>query len=337
MRVAVLGAGAWGSAFGKVLADAGSTVRLWDRDPRIVAQVNERHVNDERLPGLPLPTGIVATGDRREALQDAELVVCAISAQVAREALTPFASLMPSGAIAVSLMKGIELATDRTMSQVVSETLGVPPERLAVVSGPNLAREIARQNPTATVVASPSEETARRVVRACANDYFRPYASTDVLGVELCGALKNVVALAVGMARGKGFGDNTAATLVTRGLAEITRLGIALGARAETFAGLAGVGDLMATCASPLSRNSALGMRLGQGMSLAEAVRISEGVAEGVKSSRAAVDLARRADVEMPISEAVVQVLYEGLTVEDMVRQLLSRPTKNEASGEVLA
>jgi glycerol-3-phosphate dehydrogenase (NAD(P)+) len=216
------------------------------------------------------------------------------------------------------------------MSELVSEALRVPEERIAVVSGPNLAKEIAERQPTATVVASSNPVTAQRVAQACASAYFRPYTNDDVVGVELCGAVKNVIAVAVGIAQGSGFGHNTMATVITRGLVEITRLGLALGADADTFAGLAGMGDLVATCASPLSRNHALGVRIGEGMTLEEAVAATGGTAEGVKSSTSVLELAGIAGVEMPITAAVVAVLHHGLPVEQMAQMLLTRPHRAE-------
>jgi glycerol-3-phosphate dehydrogenase (NAD(P)+) len=227
-------------------------------------------------------------------------------------------------------MKGVELDTDQRMSQVVAQSLAIDPARVAVLSGPNLAREIALRQPTATVVASTSADTARLVARACASSYFRPYTNPDVVGVELCGAVKNVIALAVGISQGRGMGFNTMATVITRGLVEITRLGLALGADAETFPGLAGMGDLMATCASPDSRNHTLGVHIGRGMSLDEAVVATGGTAEGVKSCRSVLELATSLGVEMPITSAVVQVLHEGLPVDRLAGLLLARPHRAE-------
>ena len=216
------------------------------------------------------------------------------------------------------------------MSEVLAQVLGVPGERVAVVSGPNLADEIAVRQPTATVVASSSQDTAAAVAAACATATFRPYTNNDVLGVELCGAVKNVIALAVGMAAGRGLGDNSKATLITRGLVEITRLGLALGARPETFSGLAGMGDLVATCSSPLSRNQSFGRRLGEGMSVARATAVSRGVAEGAKSARAVLDLADTHGVEMPITAGVVAVVEGRASVREVSDALLSRPRKAE-------
>jgi glycerol-3-phosphate dehydrogenase (NAD(P)+) len=318
VRAAVLGSGAWGTTFATVLADAGCVVSLWGRDEAVARSVTTERRNEKYLPGVELPV-MTGTTDAAEALAGAQLVVVAIPSQVARATLEGLAHLVEPGAVVVSLMKGVELTTDKRMSQVVSEALGVPAERVAVVSGPNLALEIATRQPTATVVAN-----------ACSNAYFRPYTNDDVVGVELCGAVKNIIALAVGMAQGRGFGWNTTATLITRGLVEITRLGLALGAEAETFSGLAGMGDLVATCASPLSRNHTLGKHLGQGLSLDEALAATGGTAEGVKSSQSVLELAGKHGVDMPITAGVVGVLSGELPLSELASTLLSRPQKSE-------
>ncbi|WP_448631611.1 NAD(P)H-dependent glycerol-3-phosphate dehydrogenase [Cellulomonas soli] len=330
MRAAVLGAGAWGTTFAAVLADAGCAVTVWGRDRQVCDQITQEHRNEAYLPGVELPTGVSATTDARAALADADIVAVAIPSQSARATLEPLADALAPQAVVVSLMKGVELSTDQRMSQVVAQALGIDDSRVAVVSGPNLAKEIAQRQPTATVVASTSEDTARLVARACASSYFRPYTNTDVVGVELCGAVKNIIALAVGISQGRGLGYNTMATVITRGLVEITRLGLALGADAETFPGLAGMGDLMATCASPDSRNHTLGNHIGRGMSLDEAVAATGGTAEGVKSSRSVLELAQRLGVDMPITSAVVRVLHEGLPVDELAPLLLGRPRKAE-------
>jgi glycerol-3-phosphate dehydrogenase (NAD(P)+) len=329
VRAAVLGSGSWGTTFAMVMADAGCDVTLWGRDEAVAREVAEQHSNTKYLPGVELPA-MSATTDAAAALAGARIVVVAIPSQVSRVTLEGLREHLEPDAVVVSLMKGVELSTDKRMSQVVSEALDIPLERVAVVSGPNLAKEIAARQPTATVVACPDEDNARLVAEACSNTYFRPYTNTDVVGVELCGAVKNVIALAIGMAQGRGFGWNTTATVITRGLVEITRLGRALGAQPETFAGLAGMGDLVATCASPLSRNHTLGKHIGQGMTLDEALVATGTTAEGVKSSRSVLELAEKHGVDMPITAGVVAVLHEGLSVEEMARALLSRPQKAE-------
>ncbi|MFC8600488.1 NAD(P)H-dependent glycerol-3-phosphate dehydrogenase [Isoptericola sp. NPDC057191] len=331
-RVAVLGSGSWGTTFAKVLADAGCEVRLWGRDAAVAHEVTTAHRNEKYLPGIELPP-MVGTTDAAAALAGAQIVVVAVPSQVARATLTAVRELVEPDAVIVSLMKGVELSTDQRMSEVIAESLDVPAARVTVVSGPNLAREIAAEQPTATVVAGTDDAATRLVAEACTTPYFRPYLNRDVTGVELCGAVKNVIALAVGMAQGRGFGDNTTATVITRGLVEITRLGLALGADAATFAGLAGMGDLVATCASPLSRNHMVGRRIGEGRTLDEAVEATGTTAEGAKSCRSVLDLAAKHGVDMPITAGVVAVLYDGLPVEDMARGLLARPQKSEGVG----
>ncbi|MDN4482496.1 NAD(P)H-dependent glycerol-3-phosphate dehydrogenase [Demequina lignilytica] len=329
-RAAVLGAGAWGTTFAAVLADAGTDVTLWGRDEAVIRAVRDDRRHDTSLPGIELPAGIHATTDATEALADAELVVIAVPSQRARAILEPFRPLLADHALAVSLMKGIELGTHERMSQVISEVWGLPDDRVTVVSGPNLAREIAERQPTATVVASTSTEAAERVAAATASSYFRPYTNADVVGVELSGAYKNVIAVGVGVADGLGYGHNTTATVITRGLAEITRLGLALGARPETFSGLAGMGDLIATCASPLSRNHTLGAHIGRGASLEDAITLTRGTAEGVKTAQSIRELAASAGVEVPICDGVVRMLSGEVPPSTVVETLLSRPRKAE-------
>lgn len=329
-RAAVLGTGSWGTTFAAVLADAGCGVTLWGRSEAVCDQITRDRRNDAYLPGIDLPAGVTATTDAAAALRGARVVAVAVPAQSARTILAPLRELLEPDAVVVSLMKGVELSTDRRMSEVLQEVFDLPASRVAVVSGPNLAREIAERQPTATVVASSDPDTARLVAAACASPSFRPYTNADVVGVELCGAVKNVIALAVGIAQGQGFGNNTTATVITRGLVEITRLGLALGADHETFSGLAGMGDLVATCASPLSRNHSLGLQLGRGLGLDEAIAATRGTAEGVKSATSVLDLAQRVGVDMPITAAVVDVLDGRLPVEDMAPRLLSRPHRAE-------
>lgn len=329
-RAAVLGAGSWGTAFATVLADAGSEVRLWARRPELAAHIAARHENPDYLPGVKLPDSLQATAEVSAAVAGAEFVVLAIPSQSCRENLAELRAVLPPDAVVVSLMKGIELGTSRRMSEVIQEVTGLAPDRVAVVSGPNLAAEIIRRQPTASVVACTDPEVAERLQQACAASYFRPYTNTDVLGCELGGAVKNVIALAVGIAVGMGFGDNTRAALITRGLAETARLAEALGADPMTMAGLAGLGDLVATCSSPLSRNRTFGENLGRGMTVAEVAAVTRQTAEGVKSCRSILDLARSAGVDMPITEAVVSVVHEGRTPQEMLRGLLSRGTTSE-------
>jgi glycerol-3-phosphate dehydrogenase (NAD(P)+) len=333
LRTAVLGAGSWGTAFAKVLVDAGCDVTMWARRPELAEKINSQHENPDYLPGLILPPSLRATHDPRAALDGADIVAIAIPSQTLRQNLPGWAPDLPREATLVSLMKGVELGTAKRMTEVIHEIAGGSLSRIAVVSGPNLAPEIAQEQPTATVVACVDLDRARLVQRACSAPYFRPYTNTDVVGCELGGAVKNVIALACGMAQGMGFGDNTVASVITRGLAETARLGHALGADPMTFAGLAGLGDLVATCSSPLSRNRTFGERLGKGESLAEAQQATHGqVAEGVKSCRAVLELAARHHVDVPITEAVEAVCYGGLTPTDMLLDLMGRSMKSEGA-----
>ncbi|HVE98291.1 MAG TPA: NAD(P)H-dependent glycerol-3-phosphate dehydrogenase [Mycobacteriales bacterium] len=329
-RAAVLGTGSWGTAFAAVMADAGTETTLWARRPELAAAVTDRHENVDYLPGVPLPESLRATADAADAIEGADFVVLAIPSQSLRDNLASWRDLIPRDAVVVSLMKGIELGTMKRMSEVIAEVGDVDAGRVAVVSGPNLAKEIALHQPAATVVACCDEGAAERLQAASITKYFRPYTNTDVVGCELGGAVKNVIALACGMAEGMGFGDNTKASLITRGLAEMSRLGVALGADPMTFAGLAGLGDLTATCTSPLSRNRTVGEQLGRGRSLDEVIGEMRMVAEGVKSSRSILDLARKHDVDMPITEQVVHVVHDGAAPQDMLRNLMAREAKAE-------
>ncbi len=328
---AVYGTGSWGTAFASVLADAGTDVTMWGRRQEVVDQVNDG-VNRDYLPELRLPSTIRATTDPVEAAEGADIVVLAVPSQTLRANLTAWGSALPSSAAVVSLMKGVELGTTKRMSEVIAEVGGVENERIVIVSGPNLAREIAVKQPAASVVASASAQMAELVAAACAAPYFRPYTASDVVGTEICGAVKNVIALAVGMAEGLGMGDNSKASIITRGLAETMRLGTALGGDAVTFAGLAGVGDLIATCMSPLSRNHSFGVRLGQGMAVSEVVSVTKQTAEGVKSCTSILDLARNNGVDVPIIEQVDAMIQHDRTAPEVVAALLSRPRKAETA-----
>lgn len=331
-RVAVLGGGNWGTAYAAIMADAGCTVRMWARRQEVVDEINNDHVNSAYLAERVLPEEVSATTAYAEALDGAEIVVVAVPSQTLRANLADWHDLLPPEAPIVSLMKGIELGTGERMSQVIAEAGDVEPDRIVVVSGPNLAPEIAARQPAAAVVASANPRARAKVAEASATGYFRPYLGTDVIGTEIAGATKNVIALAVGMASGMGMGNNTMATLLTRGLAETARLGTALGADPQTFLGLAGVGDLVATCASPLSRNRTFGYRLGQGMSLQEVIDSTKQTAEGVKSCESILQLARGADVDVPIVENVTAVVHEGRAPKDVVGPLMSRARKHETN-----
>nr|WP_030436150.1 NAD(P)H-dependent glycerol-3-phosphate dehydrogenase [Actinoplanes subtropicus] len=329
-RAAVLGSGAWGTVFAKVLGEAGAHVTMWGRRPGVVEEIRDRHTNEGSLPGVRLPVEVTATADLAAATDDADLIAIAVPSQTLRGNLAGWAGHFGRDATVVSLMKGIELGTTKRMSEVIVETGHVEPERVVVVSGPNIAPEIAERQPTTTVVACIDEERAKRVQHALALPYFRPYTSDDVVGCELGGAVKNVIALAYGMAVAMGMGDNTRASLITRGLAETARLGVALGADPLTFAGIAGLGDLVASCSSPLARNRTFGEHLGRGESLEEAQAATRQTAEGVKSCLSIRDLARAHDVEMPIVEQVERVCHEGVDPQIAVKLLMGREMKPE-------
>ncbi|MET9482810.1 NAD(P)H-dependent glycerol-3-phosphate dehydrogenase [Streptomyces sp. NPDC006638] len=329
-RVAVFSAGSWGTAFAMILADAGCEVTLWARRPEVAEAINTTRVNPDYLPGLELPEGVRATTDPAEAADGAEFTVLTVPSQTLRENLARWAPVLPSDTVLVSLMKGIELGTAKRMSEVIEEVAKAPAERVAVISGPNLAKEIADRMPAAAVVACRDEDVARRLQTACHTPYFRPYTNTDVVGCELGGAVKNVIGLAVGIADGMGLGDNTKASLMTRGLAETTRLGLTMGADPQTFSGLAGMGDLIATCSSPLSRNHTFGTNLGRGMTLQETIAVTRQTAEGVKSCESVLDLARRHSVDMPLTETVVDIVHNGKPPLVALKELMSRSAKAE-------
>lgn len=329
-RAVVFGSGSWGTAFASILADAGGTVVLHARRPEVAEAINSQHVNAQYLPDLVLPSTVSATHDPAQAAAGADLVVLAIPSQTLRANLGQWGHHLPTGVPVVSLMKGIELGTGLRMSEVIHEAVGVPTDQVVVLSGPNLSRETAARQPAASVVACSDLGAAETVAQACATAYFRPYTQTDVVGAELGGAVKNVIALAVGMAEGLGYGDNTKSTIITRGLAETARLGSALGADPATLMGLAGVGDLIATCMSPLSRNHSFGVNLGKGMSVEEVVAITSQTAEGVKSCRSVIDLARSHGVDMPICAGVTAVVEHQMDVRQLGDELMSRPHKHE-------
>lgn len=329
--VAVMGAGSWGTTLAKVFADAGCTTTLWARRSEVAQEVNDQHTNARYLPDITLPSSLQATSDPAQALQNADIVVLGVPSQTLRSNLAQWAPLIPEDATLVSLAKGVEKQTLLRMSEVIAEVSGAPMERIAVLSGPNLAREIALEQPAATVIACSDHARAQQVQQALSAPYFRPYTNTDVVGCELGGACKNVIALACGMSAGQGLGENTVASLITRGLAEITRLGEAMGADPRTFAGLAGLGDLVATCTSPLSRNRSFGVHLGQGDTIEQARESTHGqVAEGVISSQSVYALATKHNVEMPITAAVVAVCHQGMDVPEVVAKLMGRSKKAE-------
>ncbi|MBL1109414.1 NAD(P)-dependent glycerol-3-phosphate dehydrogenase [Streptomyces sp. 5-8] len=332
-RVAVYGAGSWGTAFSLVLADAGCEVTLWGRRAELVDAINSTGSNPDYLPQVKFPAQVRATTNPAEAARGADIAVFAVSAQKVRPLLEQWRPLWEPRTVLLSLMKGAELGTGLLMSEVIAETTGARPDRIAVVSGPNLSAEVVDRMPAASVVACADESTAAVVQTACHTSYFRPYTNTDVVGCELGGVVKNVIALAVGVTDGMGLGDNTKASLMTRGLAEATRLGVAMGADPMTLGGLAGMGDLVATCSSKLSRNHSFGARLGRGLTVEEAQAATTQTAEGVASCRAVQELAERHGVEMPITHAVVDMVHNGREPQDVVRELMSRAATSESVG----
>jgi len=329
-KVAVFGAGSWGTAFSMILADAGNDVTIWGRREDVCATINDKHENTDYLPGIELPPTIVATHDPEQAVSGAEFVVLAVPSQTLRENLGAWADVIPQETVLVSLMKGVELDTLKRMSEVIAEVTGAGPERIAVVSGPNLAKEIAQREPAASVVACADEDVAKQVQHLVHGPAFRPYTSVDVVGCELGGAYKNVVALSVGMAVGLGFGDNTTASVITRGLAETARLAMAMDANPLTLMGLAGLGDLVATCSSPLSRNRTFGEKLGLGMTTEEIVASTRQVAEGAKSCSSLLALAHQVGVDAPIAEHVDAVVDGRMTAPEMMEAFIRRETKSE-------
>ena len=332
LTIAIMGSGSWGTAFAQIVADNlhNHVVRIWGRNSDVVSEINSFHSNSKFHPGAVIPEKIFATTDARIALEGADVVILAVPAQTLRENLKSWGEHVSKGAIVVSLLKGFERGTHARMSEVIREELGIDEGQIAVATGPNLAGEIIKREPAAVVIACSKEENAVELQDAIATPYFRPYTSLDVVGCEVAGTIKNVMALAVGMASGLGMGDNTKATVITRGLAETTRLGIALGADPMTFAGLAGMGDLVATCSSPLSRNRSFGERLGRGLGLSQAQSETKTTAEGVSSAAAVLELASEHGVDMPIVEAVVDVVANGLPPKEVVRRLMSRTTRSE-------
>jgi glycerol-3-phosphate dehydrogenase (NAD(P)+) len=332
-RIAVVGAGSWGTAFAMIPAEKGIPTVIWARRPEVADEISTQHTNNAYLPGFELPPSLRGTADLEEAVRDATVVVMGIPSHAYREAFRDVLPFLGEGVPVVSLTKGIEQGTLKRMTEVMAEEGGLGPDRLAVVSGPNLAKEVVARMPSATVVACADPVVLARLQDVFMAPFFRVYTNPDVIGCELCGAMKNVIAIAAGIADGMNFGDNTRASLITRGLAELARLGSTLGGNPLTFAGLAGMGDLVATCISKLSRNRHVGEELGKGRSLDDIISEMNMVAEGVKTSRAVVALAERAGVEVPISEHVVKVLYEGVSPSDMVLSLMLRSAKAELHG----
>ena len=329
-KVAVIGAGSWGSAVAAITSTHATTV-LWARREALAREVTARHTNEAYLPGVQLPAGLTATDTLADALSDASVVVMAVPSHGFREILLQALPSLPAGVPVISLTKGFEQGTLKRMTEVVAEL--IPSSPAGVLTGPNLAKEVIAGYPAASVVACVDEDVALEVQQLFTTSTFRVYTNPDVVGCEIAGALKNVMAIAAGIADGLGLGDNTKAALITRGLAELTRLGLALGGEPLTFSGLAGMGDLVATCISRQSRNRHVGEELGRGKSMEQIVEDMSMVAEGIKTSLVVVELAGRVGVEMPIAEQVVAVLYEGKRPADVISSLMQRQAKPELHG----
>ena len=321
-RVAVLGAGSWGTTFAKILTDGGADVVLWARRPELAREITEGRRNSDYLPGINLPVGLRATSRLDLALAGAEQVFVSVPSQSLRENLIQAEPFLAADAIIVSLMKGVERASGLRMSEIIEQVLPIDPSRIAAISGPNLALEIAKEQPTAAVVSSSSLETAQAVALLSTTKYFRSYVNTDVIGTEFGGVLKNLIAVAIGIVDGVGYGENTKASIITRGLVEMTDFAVAYGAHPETLAGLAGLGDLIATCQSPLSRNNTAGRLLGQGYSYNDVIAQMQQTTEGLASVSPILELARAKGVDMPIVEQVRQVLAGTLKPRDIAPHL---------------
>lgn len=328
-RIGVIGAGSWGTALAVIAARAGHTVSLWSRNPEVLSSINERRVNSRYLTSTPVPEDVTATGDLNLALDGVSTVVLAVPSHAARELLTAMSSLLDEAAIVVSVSKGIEIDTGKRISEIAKEVVGNP-HPFVCLSGPSFAKEVVAGHPTAIVAASKDSSAARTVQNDLSFENLRIYTNTDVVGTELGGSVKNVIAIAAGMAAGLGFGSNSVAALITRGLAEITRLARREGAQMETLMGLAGLGDLVLTCTGSLSRNRFVGEELGKGRTLEQIVAELSEVAEGINTARAVKKLADRAGLEMPITNEVNAVLYDGKPARDAVAELMSRPLREE-------
>jgi glycerol-3-phosphate dehydrogenase (NAD(P)+) len=329
-RIAVIGGGSWGTAFAAMLSERHAEVTLWVREPEVCAEIREGRENRSFLPGIPVPPGVLPTTDLAEALAGREIVAVAVPSPHVRALARQAAEHLSPSACVVSLAKGVENGTLQRMTEVLAEELPAFSGRLAALSGPTFAREVAEGKPTGATLAAADERVAASLQAAFSGKRFRVYAETDVVGTEIGGALKNVLAIAAGMSDGLGFGHNARALLIARGLAEVARVGVCLGARPQTFAGLSGMGDLVLTCTGDLSRNRTVGMRVGRGEEIAGVLSGMRMVAEGVNSAQAAVGLSRRTGVPMPISEQVYKILHEGKNARSAVDELFARALRAE-------
>ena len=331
-KIGIIGAGSWGTALSKVVADNGHEVTVWSIVESEIEMLKAEHEHKDKLPGVNLPEQIVYTTKIEEAITGMDVCVLAVPSPFTRSTSKMMAPYVKQGQIIVNVAKGVEEKTLMTLSEIIEEE--IPAAEVAVLSGPSHAEEVGRGLPTTVVVGAKHRKTAEYLQGVFMNEVFRVYTSSDMLGIELGGALKNVIALAAGIADGLGCGDNTKAALITRGIAEITRLGLVMGGKAETFSGLTGIGDLIVTCASMHSRNRRAGILIGQGKSMEEAMAEVKQVVEGVYSAKAASGLARKYEIEMPIVDKVNEVLFEGLPAKQAMRELMLRDRKNEISTD---
>ena len=321
-RIVVLGAGSWGTTVAKVIADGDNQVTLWARRSEQIEQMNATKQNPDYLPGVELPPGILLTSDISQALEGAEQIYIAIPSQQLRESLSSWSGLIPANATLISLMKGLEAGTGKRMSEVIAEATGAPLDQIAVLSGPNLALEIANQEPAAAVAACSNQERGSEVARVCSSEYFTVFTNSDVIGTELGGVLKNLIAVAIGIVSGIGYGQNTKASIMTRGLSEITKFAVAHGARRRTMFGLAGLGDLIATSESSLSRNFRAGEMLGQGVPKQDVINSLKQTAEGLSSVEPVLAIADRLGIEMPIVNQVYEVIEGRMKPAEFGKQL---------------
>lgn len=327
-KVTVIGSGSWGTALAVMLQKHGHDVVIWSRRQDASDEMQRERENKRYLPGIPLPKGLKFTTNREEAVKDAEIIILSVPSKAVRQTVLEFAPFFTKEQVLVNVAKGLEEGSLKRLSQVIQEC--APQCQVCVLSGPSHAEEVARDIPTTCLVASENEETAKMVQNEFMNARFRLYTNTDVIGVEMGAALKNVMALAAGMSDGLGFGDNTKAAIMTRGITEMKRLGVEMGGKTETFAGLSGIGDLIVTCTSMHSRNRRAGILLGQGKSLEETLQEIKMVVEGVNTVQAACELAKEHNVEMPITNAIYDVLFQGKNPEQVVLELMSRGGKAE-------
>lgn len=333
-RISVIGAGGWGTTLANLLAEKGTEVSLWVFEEDLYHSMQKKRENEIFLPGIPLAPAVYLTHSLEEAFQKKSLLVCAVPSHAVREVFSQGRPYLQEDALMVSATKGLEGETCRTISQVLGEITGREFRgKIACLSGPSFAREVSQRYPTAVTAAAEQIEVAGKVQKVFARNYFRVYTSNDLLGVEMGGAIKNVMAIAAGASDGLGFGSSSRAALITRGLAEMTRLGVMMGAKEQTFFGLAGLGDLVLTCTGDLSRNRQVGLELGRGRPLKEILAGRRMVAEGLRTTRALRELAKEKQVEMPITEKVYEILYEGKSPREAVAELMSRHLRSEQEG----